>query len=133
MRQLDNLRKQGYFVKVSHWRVATKDEAEILANLKDTTYQRNLYQRLVMDKVGLRPSPRGGATTVVILKPNENFLNDKDGDVVAQGAAICNPIDNFNKKIGLQIALGRAVGQLFGLPASDNLPKIIVSGRERDA
>lgn len=46
-------------------------------------------------------SPRGGATFCSVL--------DADDHVVARGSAFCNAKDNFNKRIGRDIALGRAL------------------------
>lgn len=46
------------------------------------------------------PVPRGGLTHIEITLPNgENVV----------GEAKCAEIDNYNKKIGVQIALGRAL------------------------
>jgi hypothetical protein len=48
-------------------------------------------------------SPRGGWTEVRVLLP--------DGTLV-RGTALCSEKDNFSKKIGRDIALGRALKQL---------------------
>lgn len=50
-------------------------------------------------------SPRGGQTNIEII----DGISDK---VVAKGCSICSEEDNYNKKLGLQIALGRALAHL---------------------
>lgn len=53
---------------------------------------------------GMRFEPRGGATIARIL--------DDNGKLVAEGTAVCSPKDNYNKSIGRQISLGRALKNL---------------------
>lgn len=48
---------------------------------------------------GLVPHPKGGATIVTIAH----------GESAWKGAAYCNDLDNFNRKLGTRIALGRAL------------------------
>lgn len=52
--------------------------------------------------LGITVSPRGGITRVVIA-------NEETGTVVAQGEADCSLRDNFNRRVGVAIALGRAI------------------------
>lgn len=54
-------------------------------------------------KVGL-VHPHGGRTFARIL--------DANGNLVAVGEAQCSPKDNYNKTIGRQISLGRALKNL---------------------
>lgn len=61
---------------------------------------------------GLVPHARGGYTEVLIL-------DKREGDLVARGEARCNPLDTYNKKLGREIALGRALKHLKGLQAMD--------------
>lgn len=44
--------------------------------------------------------PKGGRTVVKILK---------DDEVVAEGTSFCSELDNYNRKIGRNISLGRAM------------------------
>ena len=53
---------------------------------------------------------KGGITRVEIS-------NEELGDVYAEGTAQCRPDDNFNRAIGLQIALGRALKALSEIEA----------------
>ena len=46
------------------------------------------------------PETKGGKTVVEVRTP--------DGKEI-KGEAICSPEDNYNKKIGVRIALGRAL------------------------
>ena len=49
-------------------------------------------------------SARGGSTTIEITTP--------DGKSNVVGKAVCSVEDNFNRKLGNSIALGRALQQL---------------------
>lgn len=42
-------------------------------------------------------------------KKNTSVVILKEGDAVARGVAICSIKDNFNKKLGRSIAMGRAI------------------------
>jgi hypothetical protein len=57
--------------------------------------------------------PRGGSTTARIFKdvPTED-AEEFTTVVVAHGHAYCNESDNYNKRIGRNIALGRALKRL---------------------
>jgi hypothetical protein len=48
---------------------------------------------------------KGGVTLASIF--------DSDGVIVAQALAACSPHDNFNKRIGRDISLGRALKKLY--------------------
>jgi hypothetical protein len=48
--------------------------------------------------------PKGGITVIELTTP--------DGSKTVSGKAECSEIDTFNRKLGNQIALGRAVKQL---------------------
>lgn len=52
-------------------------------------------------------SPRGGATIVKIVNEEERLL--------ASSLAQCSEQDNYNRRIGATIALGRALKQLESL------------------
>lgn len=93
MKQHDNqvyqLRKSGVKVRVLHQRYA-----------KDDTNFINL--RPMKEIPGPERNNHGGRTTVQLLK------NGKE----VTGVAGCNPVDPFNRRRGLKIALGRALKQL---------------------
>lgn len=56
--------------------------------------------------------PNGGETLCEIVEPRED---SKDGyRLVASGTSRCSLADNFDRKRGRQIALGRALCQLTG-------------------
>ena len=45
-----------------------------------------------------------------------------DGNTVLRGIAYCSPLDQFNKKLGRNIALGRAVKALEEGDSSEAIP-----------
>ena len=83
LRSVKELRQQGYKVGVQHNRYY--DNAEICGNNPEGII------------------PNGGETTVRVTTP--------DGRTVV-GVSTCAAVDNFNKKRGVQIALGRALKEL---------------------
>lgn len=84
MTTVRQLRQSGYKVKVLHHR-----------NKNIVAYQNNPYghKKEVIHNLG-------GKTQVIVDGPNgEHF----------EGLAICSGLDNYNKKLGVKIALGRAM------------------------
>ena len=55
-------------------------------------------------------SPRGGRTVAQIIRPAEH--PDEGPEILAEGQAVCNLSDNFCKRLGRTIALGRALRDL---------------------
>lgn len=82
-----DLRRQGYKVRVMHTR-------EYWIKARVTGHSRELHAR-------------GGSTKIELTTP------DKQHTVA--GEAICSKEDNFNRKTGNFIALGRALKQLQDL------------------
>lgn len=86
---VQELRNRGYKVRVLHnrlyhgyhkWQVGSRPTSGYAGSHID-------------------PDPKGGSTEVVIDSPNgEHF----------QGLAICSKKENYNKKMGVRIALGRS-------------------------
>lgn len=68
-------------------------------------HRRRLVAKLHEKSVVL---PTGGLTIARVLGP--------DGVQVAEGRARCRPDENFNKALGRQIALGRALADLERRP-----------------
>lgn len=85
---VQELRNRGYKVRVLHnrlyngyhkWQVGAREHIQKYAPID--------------------PDTKGGSTQVVIDSPNgEHF----------QGLAICSKKENYNKKMGVRIALGRS-------------------------
>lgn len=77
---VQDLRNNGYKVRVLHFR--------------------NIFYK---NRMGSNPngyeSPKGGYTRVIIDSPNGDHF---------EGAAKCSNKDNYNKKLGVRIALGRS-------------------------
>ena len=84
---IKDLRRQGYKVRVMHAR-------------HHVTKQK--ISGTVLDL-----SARGGSTTIELTTP------DKQHTVF--GKAVCSLDDNFNRKLGNSIAIGRALQQLKNL------------------
>lgn len=79
MTTVQELRNAGYKVKVLHFR------------------DRMFKNRMDTSMTGYE-SPKGGFTKVIIDSP--------EGDHY-EGTAFCSKKDNYNKKLGVRIALGR--------------------------
>ena len=98
--KIKELEAQGYRVEVEHerWTNAFAEDVRAVREERDS-----LSFKFGDDK---SISPTGGATYVEIHL-------DQDGEYparcVAVGQSECSVYDNFNKKLGIQIALGRAI------------------------
>mgnify|MGYP006355039505 CR=1 FL=1 len=66
--------------------------------LRQSGYKVRVYHQ--REKKGENISPLGGATKVEITTPDGKDL---------VGEAICSKRDNYNKKVGAAIAIGRAL------------------------
>ena len=77
---IKNLRQSGWKVRVLH--------------------QRNYFLKNRLDGNSSEVAAKGGQTEIQLTSP--------DGQVNASGKAICSEDDNFNRKVGNTIALGRA-------------------------
>lgn len=81
------LRRSGYKVRVIH--IRNDNPAHYYMNADPSPYH-----------------PKGGETVVEITTPDKNNLI---------GVAVCHPRDNYNKKMGVKIAVGRALTGSFNL------------------
>ena len=81
MNTIKELRRAGYKVRVMHTRFS------------------QMKKRI--DGVHLEVLAKGGSTTIEVTTP--------DGKHNVIGKAVCSLEDNFNRKIGNSIALGRAL------------------------
>lgn len=64
-----------------------------------------IFSAFALRSQGLTPAPKGGRTAV--------FLIDETGQAVASGFARCSPHDHYDKRRGVEIALGRALRSLL--------------------
>ena len=64
-----------------------------------------------------RVSPRGGSTRVEI--------KSEDGTLLCFGESHCSTIDNFNRKLGRNIALGRALKDCGAILSGVVLPEYL--------
>lgn len=87
---VQELRNSGYKVKVLHNRLYNGYQKwETLGD--DYTFAKAL---------GVAgPDPKGGSTQVIIDSPNGQHF---------EGHSICSKKDNYDKKMGVRIALGRS-------------------------
>ena len=85
---VQQLRNAGYKVRVLHnrlyngyhrWQVGARDHA-------------------VLSGVPIDPDSKGGSTQIIIDSPTGDHF---------EGIAICSKQDNYDKKLGVKIALGR--------------------------
>ena len=90
-----NLRRQGYKVRVLHFRNFILNS--INSNLKITSSKGIIAS---YDK----PLPKGGSTIIELTTP--------DKLQTVRGSAVCSVKENYNKKLGNSIALGRAYKKL---------------------
>jgi hypothetical protein len=86
MKTVEQLRKDGFKVKVLHSR---KYYSHILPDLSSD--------------YDLKIDPRGGHTKVVLTDPTGRTV---------ESIAKCSTQDNYSKKIGRDIALGRALKEI---------------------
>lgn len=79
MNTIQALRQAGYKVRVLHFRD-------------------KFYKNRMGSSINGYESPKGGFTKIVIDSPEGKHY---------EGEAWCSPKDNYNKKLGVRIALGR--------------------------
>lgn len=93
-----NLRQSGFKVRVGHYRW-TKEQGIIMSIYKKGMGSpvRQVRGFSLQKEHGIHP--KGGITTIELTK---------DG-IDAKGEAICCLEDNYNRKLGVKIALGRAL------------------------
>lgn len=92
---ISKLKEMGYEVFVSHkrWMAGVPELHPMFGSFT------------IIKKLGGKPSPKGGTTTVT--------LTDATGTLLASGSAFCSQLDNFDRKLGTRIALGRALKEMI--------------------
>lgn len=85
---INELKNKGYGVNIYHFRRQSHN---------------GIPWRYYRNKSDWKPLNNGGSTMV--------YLN-KDNKTVSEGIAYCSDSDQFNYKIGVSIALGRAIKRL---------------------
>lgn len=94
-------------------------------------YELNGKERYYYQKFGDVPRGYLGTATICLI-PFPACDEDRPG--VVRGVAFCNPLDQFNRKLGRDIALGRAVKAIErgddSEPVPENTPASILK-RER--
>lgn len=100
--QIQQLEEKGYRVKIFHYRYFDNGKGEPSKEVHSGVGMRRLKQDL-----NLGFYPRGGKTIVGIFRGGERSF-----ELIAGGTANCSLRDNYSKKIGTQIALGRALKEM---------------------
>jgi len=101
--KIEQLKRDGLQVHVAHFRTLERTGALVKKHELSKIF-------LSEDVEPPRLSPKGGYTKVTVRDPF--------GGRLATGYAWCSKLDNFNKRTGLTIALGRALKALNSLPAA---------------
>lgn len=89
----EQLKSQGYRIKTSHVR---RFRLPLVGYFYGTR----------KEHPAVPPEPNGGSTVVTVY--------DSDGNRLVSAVARCSLRDNYNKKLGATIALGRAYSLLNG-------------------
>ena len=84
---IQQLRNSGYKVKVLHNRL-------YMGRFKWQT----AHPSVIIGSAPLEPDTKGGSTHIIIDSPNGSHY---------EGLAICSKKENYNKRLGVRIALGR--------------------------
>lgn len=99
---VEQLRQAGYRVKVRHYRVPMGRTVSDFGIEESFPIDGLL---VLTGKEQVDVYPRGGVTEVELLSPNGMTL---------KGTARCNPKEaSYNKKLGVKIAIGRALVSAF--------------------
>jgi hypothetical protein len=99
---------EGFRVRAHHCRLSEHDDIEGLRAMRPQ--DRKAYiAKYAVDSFFLRSEgetivPHGGATLVEV--------QDAEGNTVVAAQAVCSPEDVYCKRVGREIALGRALASL---------------------
>lgn len=96
LNQMEALRKQGYKIKVTHYRYTTS--GRLLAR-----HRIDELNESILAHIPLVIEPCGGRVSVEIETP---------AGLQATGHSYCSRRDNFKRKIGTAMAFGRAMKEL---------------------
>jgi hypothetical protein len=109
----------GLRTEFLHCRISP-DDAEAAENLPPHSRKRAVVRcaatKSIFDILGEKVSHRGGVTVCNLYSGSER---------IGKGVAVCSPLDNFNKRIGRDISLGRALKNLETLKAIQGLKRIL--------
>jgi hypothetical protein len=103
-----SLRQRGYNVKISHFRYLGD---------KFKSHDLTSYHHIRTEKWQDRINPHGGLTTVQVCDANNNPLWETE--------ARCSKEDNFNRKVALNICMGRLE---MLIPEAQPEPQLVESG-----
>lgn len=104
---IEQARKEGFKVRVGHFRFPDKIMEVPIYKIVNLFKKENVYNMTVLDSQVSGPfAARGGATTVEISKDGKDTF----------GNAFCSIKDNYNRKVGAELALARALEVWNSLP-----------------
>lgn len=86
---VQELRNKGYKVKVLHHRLYNGYHKWQVGSKTNSNHTNGL----------ISPDTKGGSTHIIIDSPNGSHY---------EGIALCSKVDNYDKKLGVKIALGRS-------------------------
>lgn len=98
---IKSLRQSGYKVRVLHDRYTQPLKDEI------GTIESHLSHLAEARKNGFDVAPKGGKTIIEVTVPQGSGILP----TTVTGVAECNLVDNYCKRTGINIALGRAIKQ----------------------
>lgn len=90
---VQDLRQNGYKVMVLHRRLYNGEYRSDANNKPVPVINHGIVVYYI------EPDPKGGSTTVIIDSPCGKHF---------EGRSICNKQDNYDKRLGVRIALGRS-------------------------
>lgn len=102
---VQKLRQLGWKVRVMKWRNANQ-KAQKKGEL--ILYSEHTWREYMTQKPGLIKSlskcPRGGKVIVELTPPSST--------IIFTGISICHPLDNFDRKVGIQRAIDNALKKI---------------------
>lgn len=102
MKTVHDLRKNGWKVKVGHYRQLYKYDPKTGVKSKKLVLDKEWFKTDQYSDLYL--NPKGGVTKLHITSP--------DGQVNLYTLAYCDEKDYYTKKTGVKIALGRALKEI---------------------
>lgn len=98
---IKSLRNSGYKVRVLHDRYLAPTK------IGQAVPKNKLSHLTEARKKGLEVAPKGGKTVIEVTAPQGSGILPE----TVTGVAECNLVDNYCKRTGINIALGRAMKQ----------------------
>lgn len=116
---IEAIRQVGGTVRIQHIRRFLKPKPRVLnldpiVEIIEEKVTKENKVSSIEQKLGAKISPCGGVTIVEVTTPDGEKLTEK---------ARCRENDQFNKRLGVSIALGRIIKKIHGGKASKEIKK----------